>query len=411
MLLNQKVIAAVEHLQYQATAADVATQAGLSLQIANRELANLASMARGDLLVSQTGEIAYKFHPNFRNILLQRSFLARLFQVLRTVWRFLFYLIRISFGIVLVISILLVMAAIVAAMIAISSKTDEDEKKNSSSSSFEFNPFVIFSFNDRSDRDLAKPKQLDIGKQGRGFLENIFAFLFGDGNPNYDLEERRWRLIANQIRNHDGVVIGEQVLPYLDDQLPTDGESYILPVLAKFNGYPAVTPEGEIVYQFPDLQRVASRRPKHNIPSYLEEKLWKFNQVGTGANLLSAGLGVFYLVASLFLGFLLKDPTIANNLSGFLGFINTIFVFLLGYAVLFLAIPTVRYLWLQWYNLSIKSRNELRRKRSLQLTQSSLEKKLAYAQTLGIQLRAIDEEELAYSTESDLLTQELEKLL
>ncbi len=427
MLPNPKVMAAVEHLQYQATAADVATEAGLPIQIANRELANLASLTRGDLLVSQTGEIAYKFNPTFRQILLQRSLVARCLQVLQVVWRFVFYLIRISFGIVLVISILLVLAAIsVAVVIIISSNSSKDNDGNNTSKSepvfFDFNPFTIFYFGDFYDRPSTTPEpgqtqtvptnQTTL-KKDRGFLENVFAFLFGDGNPNYDLEYRRWHLIANVIRNNDGVVIGEQILPYLDeiDRYQEEGESYILPVLAKFNGYPTVTPDGELVYRFPDLQRVASRRPKQVVPPYLEEKLWRFNEAGDGANFLSASLGIFYFVASLVLGGLLQDPSVQKNLTGFLGFVNSIFVFLLAYAILYLLIPTVRYGVLQWINLGIKQRNELRRNRSLQLNQPKLQNKLAHAKTLAIELSAIDEEELAYSTETDLLTQEFAKFL
>jgi len=426
MLPNPKVMAAVEHLQYQATVADVATEAGLPIQIANRELANLASLTRADLLVSQTGEIAYKFNPTFRQILLQRSLVARCLQVLQVVWRFVFYLIRISFGIVLVISILLVLAAIsVAVVIIINSNSSKDNGSNNTSKSepvfFDFNPFTIFYFGDFYDRPSTPearqtqtvPTNQTPPKKDRGFLENVFAFLFGDGNPNYDLEYRRWHLIANVIRNNDGVVIGEQILPYLDeiDRYQEESENYILPVLAKFNGYPTVTPDGELVYRFPDLQRVASRRPKQEVPRYLEEKLWRFNGAGDGANLLSASLGVFYFVGSLILGGLLQDPSVQKNLTGFLGFVNSIFVFLFGYATLYLLIPTVRYVFWQWLNLGIKQRNELRRTRSLQINQPRLQKKLAHAKNLGIELSAIDEEELAYSTETDLLTQEFAKFL
>ena len=28
-----------------------------------------------------------------------------------------------------------------------------------------------------------------------GFLESIFSFVFGDGNPNLDFEERRWKMV------------------------------------------------------------------------------------------------------------------------------------------------------------------------------------------------------------------------
>ncbi len=33
--------------------------------------------------------------------------------------------------------------------------------------------------------------------QGMNFLEAIFSFVFGDGNPNESYEDRRWRLVSS----------------------------------------------------------------------------------------------------------------------------------------------------------------------------------------------------------------------
>ena len=39
------------------------------------------------------------------------------------------------------------------------------------------------------------------GRRGEmGFLESIFSFVFGDGNPNLDFEERRWKLVCSLPR-------------------------------------------------------------------------------------------------------------------------------------------------------------------------------------------------------------------
>jgi hypothetical protein len=427
MLPSNQVIEAIVKLNYQVTTADVATQTGLALQVANREVAALASMTDGHLQVSETGEIAYRFDQNFQGILLQRSAQARWQRFWRGVWGVIFYLIRISFGIVLVLSILLVVLGIIAAVVVINSNNSDDDDRGSSRRNYGGgmfggywgNPFLIFfpSYDYRYDRPRSSRSQAPQEKPegDRGFLENVFSFLFGDGNPNYDLDDHRYRLIANVIRNNEGVVVGEQVLPYLDEVSASamESEDYMLAVLAKFNGYPEVSPQGGLVYRFPDLQMVASRRPRQRVADYLEEKLWQFNRAGDGANLLSAGLGIFYLGASLVLGYLLQNPVLVRNLSGFLGFIYGIFWFLLGYAVLFLAIPTVRYLLLQVWNEPLKRRNLLRQKwaRQLQSPSPALRDKLQFAQGLAISQQVLDEQKIAYSTESDLLTQELEALL
>jgi len=46
------------------------------------------------------------------------------------------------------------------------------------------------------------------------FWQPSSRFLFGDGNPNAGLEERRWQQIATVIRNNEGAVVA---VLYLDD--------------------------------------------------------------------------------------------------------------------------------------------------------------------------------------------------
>ena len=424
MLPNQAVMAAVEKLNFRVTVADVASQTGLALQVANREVANLASLTGGNIQVAESGEIAYKFDPNFRAILLQRSLLARWQSFWQKVWGVLFYLIRISFGIVLIISILIVVLGIIAAIIVINSSSNSDRDSDSRGSGggdllfvWLGNPFSIFDpaygYYDSSPRVADRPQQTQKPEGDRGFLENVFSFLFGDGNPNADLEQRRYVMIANVIRNSDGVVIGEQILPYLDPAPITDNEDYMLPVLAKFNGYPEVSESGFLAYRFPDLQKVAVQQEKRSVPPYLAENLWQFSKAGEQATALSIGLGVFYLVASLFLGSLLNNPALQKNLTGLLGLVNAGYGFLLGYAILFLTIPTVRYFLIQLWNVPIQERNRWRREQANQLRQKSspIPAKLEFAKKLAIAQEEIKESQLIYTTEEDLLTQELRNLL
>lgn len=194
-------------------------------------------------------------------------------------------------------------------------------------------------------------------------LESVFSFLFGDGNPNADLDERRWREIASMIRTYDGVVIAEQIAPYLDETSRLEGDEYfVVPVLAKFNGFPEVSDVGTLAYKFPELQKVASERKSKTKSAYLQEKIWKFSQAPQGKIALSIGLGVFYLVAALVLKNLLLNPKLALTIAsgGFFGLVNAAMGFLLGYAILFLSTPLVRYFVLQYLNKGIRDRNQKR---------------------------------------------------
>ena len=419
------VMEAVEKLNYRVTIGDVAAQSGLDLNTAQREVLALASETGGNIQVAESGEIAYKFAPNFREILVSRSFWLQVKQSLKVVWKWVFYGIRISFGILLIVSILIVVLGIIAATIAIQSQGRSDNNRDDRRSDNRGggggfiwlggwgnpfgNPFIMFA------PDYYEPQQL----RGRdpdemNFLESVFSFLFGDGDPNADLEERRWREIASMIRSHNGVVIAEQIAPYLDETSRLEGDEYFaIPVLSKFNGFPEVSDAGTLAYKFPELQKVASERKSKNSAAYLQEKLWKFSQAPQGKIALSIGLGVFYLVASLYLGSLLGDPRLAKSLVGFLGFIKAAYTFLLGYAVLFLSTPLVRYFVLQYLNGGIGDRNQKRsiNAEKLQKPSSALREKLDFARTFATKQEVIDQDNLAYTTEQDLADQEYAKML
>jgi len=419
------VMEAVEKLNYRVTIGDVAAQSGLDLNTAQREVLALASETGGNLQVAESGEIAYKFAPNFRQVLVSRSFWLQVKEWLKGVWKWVFYAIRISFGILLIVSILIVVVGIIAATIALQSQGRSDNDRNDRRSDNRGggggfiwlggwgnpfgNPFIMF------DPNYYEPQQLRRRDPDEmGFLESVFSFLFGDGNPNADLEERRWREIASMIRSHNGVVIAEQIAPYLDETSRLEGDEYfVIPVLAKFNGFPEVSDAGTLAYKFPELQKVASERKAKTSSSYLQEKLWKFSQAPQGKIALAIGLGVFYLVASLYLGSLLGNPRLATSLVGFLGFIKAAYGFLLGYAVLFLSTPLVRYFVLQYLNKGIGDRNQKRAAFAdkLQKPSATLREKLDFARTFATKQEVIDQNNLAYTTEQDLADQEYAKML
>jgi hypothetical protein len=412
---------AVEELNYRVTVGDVASQAGLDVRIAEQGLLALASEAGGHLQVAESGEIAYLFPKNFRSILQNKSLKLRLQALWNRVWRVLFYLIRISFGVFLITSIVLILLAITIILIAMSSSRSDDNRGHSSGGGalfiphFWFGPdlFWIFTPDYYSDRTRYRRRQSRrTGSDSQmNFLEAVFSFLFGDGDPNADLEERRWRAIANVIRNQQGAVIAEQVAPYLDDVgegYSREYEEYMLPILTRFNGRPEVSPEGQLVYHFPELQVTATEPASSSVMAYLKELPWRFSEASSGQLVLAASLGGVNLVGALVLGSLLRGGTIAAQLGGLVAFVNAIYGVLLGYGIAFLAIPLIRYFWLRGRNGRVEVRNDKRRERAEALNQPDaiVQHKLAYARQFASQT-VIDSRDLAYTTETDLTEQEL----
>jgi len=419
MALNPSVMQAVEKLGYRVTVGDVASQAGLEVQVAERDLLVLASEAGGHMQVAESGEMAYLFSNNFRDVLRNKYFRLRLQEWWSKIWGVLFYVIRVSFGVVLIASILLIMLAIAAILIALaSSRGDNDNDSGWGGGSdrgmggmgFWFSPNWFWIFTPNYNNDRAHHRKSSRNKSEMNFLESVFSFLFGDGDPNAELNDRRWKTIATVIRNHDGAIAAEQVVPYLDDlgdRSQQEFEDYMLPVLTRFNGKPEVSPTGEIIYHFPELQVSAQQQRSKSAAAYLKESLWQFSRAGSGQLMLAAGLGGVNLVGALVLGSLLRDGTIAAQLGGLVAFVGGIYGILLAYGIGFLGIPLARYFWIQWRNRGIESRNLQREGRAIALNSSNdiLDQKLSFAKQFAA-ATVVDEKDLAYTTESDLTEQE-----
>ncbi|WP_099239660.1 hypothetical protein [Synechococcus sp. BDU 130192] len=423
MTFSPQLMRAVETLQYRATVGEVATQAGLELNVAQNGLYNLAADAGGHLQVAETGDVVFEFPKNFRTILRNKYFKIRLQEWLDKTWRVVFFLIRISFGIALILSILLMTIAILALVTAASSQ-DNNNSSRRRSSSFNLpwlvwwgpNPFRVFSPNYYGPRRYGSATSLkntasNTEKGGMNFLEAVFSFLFGDGDPNPNLEERRWQTIGQVIQNNDGAVIAEQLSPYFDKLSSTEQteESYMLPVLARFNGYPEVSPTGDLVYYFPELQVKAQERRQKSVPNYLEEQRWTFTLAPTGQKFLAIALGGVNLVLALMLGVLLQDSALVAELGGLVGLAQALYPLLFAYAIAFLAVPLGRYFWLQRRNQTIENRNAQRQERAALLNtgEPELQQKLAYAQRFATQ-KILTGETITYGTDQDLLDQQLQ---
>lgn len=413
--LNPQIMRSVEQLDYAVTIGDVATQAGLELNVTQQGLLALASEAGGHLQVTDSGDILYQFPQNFRTILRNRFWRLRLQELWQKIWGILFYLIRISFGIILIISIIFMFLAIVAILIAVNSKDgDSNSGGDRDGGGFFFFPTDIFwlfspspDYN-RYERGDSLGHQKSKQGSSMNFLEAVFSFLFGDGNPNYDLEDKRWQTIGSLIRNQGGAIAAEQVAPYLDNvtALNQESEDYILPVLARFNGYPQVSNQGNLIYYFPELQVTAKKRKLTAISPYLNERRWQFSQADSGQIMLSLGLGTVNIVLALMLGSLLRQYSLEAALASF---IQPVYGILLIYAIAFLAIPLGRYFWLQWKNRGIDDRNQQRQAKAecLTLPNPEFRQKLQYAQDFAAE-KVISPTDITYRTDQDLLEQEAE---
>lgn len=407
MELNQDVMKAVETLEYRVTAGDVAAKTGLNISQAEAGVLALASATQAHMQVADTGDIAYEFPRQFRATLRNQYWQLRWQETWQKIWAVLFYLIRISFGIMLILAVVLVFAAIIAIQIGMQSQQDEDNR-GGYSGGIGFNPwlwigrdwFYWFSYGPQRQYGRHSHSSRNRSRQSSklNFLEGIYSFLFGDGDPNKDLDERRWSEIATVIRNNRGAVTAEQLAPYLDNaNLSDDLEDYVIPALSRFNGRPKVSPQGDLVYYFPELQVTAKNHKPQSVPAFLKETKRRFTSASSNQVTIAIGLGTLLVVGSIYLGFIAAGWT-----TGFIGLIYSLCDLFLAYGIAFLGIPAIRYFWMQRQNQKIEARNAQRKN----LVGKTVEHKLDYAKQFAIET-IVGKDNLAYTTETDLIDQEI----
>jgi hypothetical protein len=255
-------------------ASDVATRAGVSLSQARKDLTALASLSRGDISVSSEGELMYEFPPNLSSVLSSNSAKFKALQTFEKVWPSVFWGIRVSVGVALLASVVLIFSTL---LFVNSSSSDDDRRRDDRGGGRGINfggsmiwgpsPFDFFYLRPYGSYGYYGNMEQRRDPSEMGFFESVFSYIFGDGNPNQGLEERRLSLAAEMIRQSNGAVTAEQLAPFSDAPDPEDSdkiyvdESFVLSLVTQLDGEPQVTEDGDIVYVFPELQVSASRQP------------------------------------------------------------------------------------------------------------------------------------------------------
>ncbi|KAK9822249.1 hypothetical protein WJX81_006259 [Elliptochloris bilobata] len=431
--IRRRVEDAVEALAARVTAGDVAARAGIRVSEAEVALNALAADTLGTLQVSQQGDVLYVLPANFRSVLLARSWLRRIEPALAAARGAGAYAVRVSFGTALIASVLLVALSVVALLTAASS-SDRDNRRGGgnynrgystsggmgyyrSPFSMWFSPFDLFYY--WSPRYPARQRERLERGEGYNFLEGIFSFVFGDGDPNAGYEDARWAMVGQLIQSRGGVVAAEDLAPFLDvtpEALAASregafvDEGYVVPALVRFGGQPEVGPDGELLYRFPSLQRTARAQrsppqpPEHGAAL---ERLWQFSRAGEGQRAGAALLGGANLAGVAYLGSLLGSPGAAYALArNGLGFMLGLFPALQAYAAAFFAIPGLRWLLNARRNAKIEARNEARLAALAQLRapDARLRRKLANAARQA-QRVVISDKDIVYSSDKELAAQ------
>ncbi|KAG2490818.1 hypothetical protein HYH03_010740 [Edaphochlamys debaryana] len=426
--LREKVEQAVQALGYRVTVGDVAAAAGVPLARADEVLKALAYDTQASLKVSNEGDVVYGFSPDFRSRLSSRSLVVRAMPAVRAVANAGAYLVRVAFGTTLIASVIIVFLAITALL---RGRDDRDDGPRGGGyyGGGGFHGGMFFNVTDLLWYWSPRYYETSAERASRGemnFLESVFSFVFGDGDPNTGYEERRWKALAEAIRERGGVVTAEEMAPYLDPPepvpvpaaslygssavaepyVPYPDEGFVVPALIKLGGEPEVDEKGRILYRFPALQKTGVKKEKRwslfgrrraqqqeeeeeagGVPL---ESPWQLTAASSGQLFGTLLLGVLNLVGVAVLGGLLADPRAPYVLAAQgLGWVTAAAGPLQLYALGFFAIPGLRWLLNGRKNEAIEARNDARIAAAELLESppraaaSALESKLAAARLLG----------------------------
>ena len=400
----ERVEAAVEAAGGRVTAGDVASSAGVPLRSAEAALNALAADTSGRLQVSPEGDLAYVLPPNFRSVLRSRSAWLRLAPRIDAAANAVGWAGRVAFGGALLASLAIAAAALVALSIAAQSSSDDRDRGRGRGyggggmpMSFWFSPGdFLFWFDPygyrRARRSVGNRRGGGRGNatdpDAMGFLESVFSFVFGDGDPNLTYDDDRWKAVGRAISARGGVVTAEELAPLLDlpdaagsaardrDGDGLDDEAFVLPALVRFNGRAEVDDAGRLLYVFPDLQKTGrvekggggwgsafSRREIVAAPPTVPalEAPIPFTRASSGQRLASAALGAANIAAVSTLASVLAERGAAAALAAQgLGFVIPLMPWLQAYAAAFFLIPAVRWAWNGRLNAAIAVRNEAR---------------------------------------------------
>ncbi|KAL1201509.1 hypothetical protein V5N11_002709 [Cardamine amara subsp. amara] len=421
--VRKRAMEAVDECGRRVTVGDVASRAGLKVIEAQKALQALAADTDGFLEVSDEGDVLYVFPKDYRTKLAAKSLRIKIEPFLEKAKGAADYLARVSFGTALIASIVIVYTTII---VLLSSKSEDDNRQRrrgrgyDSGFNFYINPIDLFWYWDPNYYRRRRARE-DEGN-GMNFIESVFSFVFGDGDPNQGIEEERWQMIGRYITSRGGVVAADELAPYLDlpsSKSDTSDESYILPVLLRFDGQPELDEEGNILYRFPSLQRTASgssRKKEYvgkwfdwvaDMEKFFKEKKWQFSKTKTSERALVIGLGAVNLFGVIVLNAMLNEMAVRP--SGFLTFVRNIYPLLQIYAGSFFAIPLVRWFSLKRKNDQIEKRNKARLQfaRALESPDIALRRKLLSARDMA-QNTVIGKERIVYSTDRDLIEQDYE---
>ncbi len=387
--VKNKIVAALRKRKLEATVTDLVATTGLPNYQVQQTMNSVADEFRGQMKVTEAGEILYYFPSGFRSR--YRGFgptFKRAFKgIVSTTARVLSFLFKIWIVGMLVGYFLIFVGLLLLALLAsvAGSAASNSQGRSRGRGGFGLGGFFIVTRVVQIFIELWLYSSLTKGqrttrKRGRPLHKSVFSYVFGEGDPNPDWDTIQKKAVIKYIQGNKGIITTEELMSLsgLDE---TEAQSLMNRYLAEFDGEPDVTEEGTLYYRFADLMKSRDIPNEPQVRTAPSRALYTFSGNKPSANrwftffnafnLLFGtyflyfgtfvpfiprghGLGQFYLMTSLLVSrYLGMDPTFL--LPVVLGAIPFVF------SIFFFAIPLIRRIREKSKNRKIKEENFRRR--------------------------------------------------
>ena len=197
----ESIIRAVEKIgpNVPISVADASAVSGTDLNTARTNLMILASLTGGDLEVTEDGEIMYSFPNGVRSVLERRSFGQKIKVTYKSLYPYLLFALRSSFGILLLTSLAIVVGTFITISSSSGSSDDRDRDSNRARGGGNWLPNGRFGdgfaeqfyfrqnygfYQSQGYRPDYSSRGDDSDGDGVSFIESFFSYVFGDGDPN-----------------------------------------------------------------------------------------------------------------------------------------------------------------------------------------------------------------------------------
>ncbi len=358
------VLKALRSLGGRGTVGDVVSNAGLPRDQVETTLKGLLETHEGHLEVSDSGELVYLFDKK----LIRRDRVSTIERLKATARTFLTGAFKAWIVTMLVVYFVVFVALVVAALVAMASRGGDRRSGGGSwgrgggrhSGHFHFPSFWLWYYIWTPRWRLGRPYyghrwERTLEKDNRPpFYKKVFAFVFGPDRPR-PTQKQLDRSTLRLIRARRGVLTTAELMEH--NALPRpEAEDEMGRLLGSYAGEPTVSPDGELVYAFPELM-VSAHGPvtaKEPNPAWLRME-YPLELTGNEKkhDALIAGMNGFTLVAGATAPWFIFPQLGISGPAAFVGLVLVPVVF----SVLFFGVPLLRMMGVRRENKARKARN------------------------------------------------------